>query len=77
MEVIFHIFEILIFFFRFYWTIGKNVRKQVLLKYAFLILFRVAGLGRTRDGNSDNKANSVQLTVQLQAGTELGKMNLA
>ena len=32
------------------------------------------GLGRTRDGNSDNKANSVQLPVQLQAGTELGKM---
>jgi hypothetical protein len=29
-------------------------------------------MGR-RDGNSDNIANSVQLPLQLQTGTELGK----
>ena len=30
--------------------------------------------GSGQVGNSDNRANSVQLPVQLQAGTELGKI---
>ena len=48
---------------------------------AVLILFRSGRVGpgwvgSGRVGNSDNRANSVQLPVQLQAGTELGKNTL-
>ena len=52
------------------------VRKPALLLRAYLILFRVGsgrlGSARSDDGNSDNRANSVQLPIDLQAGTELG-----
>ena len=48
--------------FRFSWTSITSFTKQALLLKAFLILFRSGWLGRPDDGNSDNRANSFQLS---------------
>jgi hypothetical protein len=47
--------------------------EQVLLYKAVLILFRVrSGRVRSDDGNTDNRANSAQVQLNLPTRAELG-----
>ena len=55
----------------------SSFTKVVLLSKAVLILFQSARVGSGRlgsnDGNSDNRANSAQLQMNLPTRAELGK----